>query len=273
MALYQSFDSYSSGMKTSIYTHYLPEEKPFIDKCLDSLEYVTHHRQQRQTDFLDPRQIAIITSLSKRYEQIQIHLDGGYEEAERVRVTISPFFQQYHESDEGIQLISATSDHTRVSQLGHGDYLGAVIGLGVKREKIGDLHIHPWGAHLLVAAEMASFLTTHLNQVGRVHVSTQIVPLIALQRNEQQWQLSHCIVTSLRLDGVVSEVLGLSRAKVLPPIQSGRCKVNWKVEDNPSKSLKENDVISYQGIGRFKIFSIDGLSKKGKIRLTIGKII
>jgi RNA-binding protein YlmH len=261
-------------MTMSIYAHFLPEEKPFIDKCLDLLEYVEEHRQQRQTDFLDPRQATIMTSLSHRFEQIQVHLDGGYAEAERVRAVVSPFFLKYQESNLGVQLLSVTSsDHIKVSQLGHGDYLGALLGLGVKREKIGDIHTHSWGAHLLVAEEMSAFLNLHLSQVGRVNVSTQIVPIVSLQRNEQQWQLSHYIVASLRLDGVISEVLGLSRAKVLPPIQSGRCKVNWKVEDNPSKTIKENDVISWQGVGRFKICSIDGLSKKGKIRLTIGKII
>jgi RNA-binding protein YlmH len=57
---------------------------------------------------------------------------------------------------------------------------------------------------------------------------------------------------------------------VLTPIKSGKCRVNWKVEEDPSKPLKDGDMVSVQGLGRFKVLVIEGLSKKGRVRLTIG---
>ncbi|MNG13625.1 hypothetical protein D3C84_973130 [compost metagenome] len=75
----------------------------------------------------------------------------------------------------------------------------------------------------------------------------------------------------MRMDGIVSDVFRLSRAKVLLPIQAGRCRVNWKLEEDPSKPLKEGDMVSMQGFGRFKVLEVEGVSKKGRIRVKIGK--
>ena len=69
-------------------------------------------------------------------------------------------------------------------------------------------------------------------------------------------------VASLRLDGICADVYRLSRSKVLVPIKAGRCRVNWKVEEDPSKALKAGDVVSIQGFGRFKVLEQDGMTKR-----------
>ena len=53
----------------------------------------------------------------------------------------------------------------------------------------------------------------------------------------------------------------------------GRCRINWKVEEDPSAPLKEGDVVSMQGLGRFKVLTVEGVTKKGGIRVKIGKFI
>jgi len=258
-------------MRTVPYEHFRPEEKPFVDKAAEWLEDAAERKIVRRTDFLDPRQVFIIQSLAGRFGEAQIRADGGYGEAERKRMIITPDFLDPEYEPIGITVLAVTSDDARISELDHGDYLGAMLGLGVKRDKLGDIHVHEWGAHMLVAEEMAPFFELHLTQAGRVHVFTQLLPLEKLQTSVQVLDTMQCSVASMRLDGIVSEVTRLSRAKVLPPIQAGRCKVNWKVEEDPSRQLKEGDIISLQGFGRFKLVSVDGVSKKGRIRLTVGK--
>jgi RNA-binding protein YlmH len=259
-------------MKT-IYEHFRSEEKPFIDKTIEWLDRTAHAKQARRTDFLDPRQAFIVTSLANRYDHVECRIDGGYPDAERVRITlISPSYE-LQDTASGIQVLSMVGSDKRIEDLDHGDYLGTLLGLGVKREKIGDIHVHPWGAHILVVEEMAPFFHTHATKVGKIPASTEILPLGDFQRADAHLEEMFCTVASLRLDGIVSEVSRLSRAKVLKPIQSGRCKVNWRVEENPSCMLQEGDVVSLQGFGRFKINAVDGLSKKGRIRLKIGKFV
>jgi RNA-binding protein YlmH len=267
----QFSSSFSTNMRSIPYEHFHPEEKSFVDKAAEWLEDAGKRKQVKLTDFLDPRQMFILQSLAAREDGALLRMDGGYDEAERKRAVVAPEFIDPAYESIGVKVLSVTSEDTRISELDHGDYLGAILGLGVKREKIGDIHVHEWGSHLLVAEEMAPFFSLHLSQVGRLHVFTELLPLEKLQPSRQQMDELFCTVASLRLDGVVSEATRLSRAKVLPPIQAGRCKVNWKVEEDPSRTVKEGDVISLQGFGRFKIISVDGLSKKGRIRLQIGK--
>lgn len=254
-----------------VYEHFHPEERPFIDKAMGWLHDAEDRKQVKRTDFLDPRQSFILETLAKRVQGVLVRVDGGYAEAERKRVVIAPDFIDPAYEPMGISALSITSEDEQIGKLQHGDYLGAIVGLGVKRDKVGDIHVHEWGAHLLVADEMAPFFSLHLSQVGRVRVFTAAVPVEQLQIAGTKLEEMFCTVASLRLDGVVSEAARLSRAKALAPIQAGRCKVNWKVEEDPSRLVREGDVISLQGFGRFKILSVDGLSKKGRIRLTIGK--
>jgi RNA-binding protein YlmH len=257
-------------MNQHLYEHFTPDEKPLVDKASDWVEGAAKYHETKRTDFLDPRQAYILHTIANRQE-ISIRLDGGWDGAERVRAILAPDYIDPQYEPIGIALLSVTSEDPKISELEHGDYLGSILGLGVKRDKIGDIHVHDWGSHILVAEEMAPFFSLHLTQVGRLKVSVQALPIYELKTTNQKLEELFCSVASMRLDGIVSEVVRLSRAKVLPPIQNGRCKVNWKVEENPSRPLKEGDVISLQGFGRFKLLAVEGLSKKGRIRLKIGK--
>lgn len=204
---------------------------------------------------------------------VNMRLDGGYRDAERQRAVIVPDFLEPEHEDEGIRVLSITSADNRFSSLIHGDFLGAILGLGVKRDKIGDIHVLEQACHILVAEEISDYFSMNLNQVHRVSVSTELLPLTALRTAEAPLEEMSLSVASLRLDGIVSDVWRLSRAKVLVPIKAGRCRLNWKVEEDPSKALKDGDVVSLQGFGRFKVLEVEGMTKKGRMRVKIGKYV
>ncbi|MNI81348.1 S4 domain protein [compost metagenome] len=102
---------------------------------------------------------------------------------------------------------------------------------------------------------------------------TDIVDLESLRTTEAELEPLELTVASLRLDGVVSDVFRLSRSKALIPIKAGRCRINWKTEEDPSKPLKAGDVVALQGFGRFKVLRADGITKKGRLRVRIGKFV
>lgn len=258
-------------MRQAIYQHYHPDEKPFIDKADDWLIKAAYDHQVKRTDFLDPRQAFILSELANRYSSIQVTFSGGYEDAERQRALIMPDYRDADAEDPGVALLEITSDDVKFSELEHGDFLGAILGLGIKREKLGDILPSDTRCHVLVASEIIDYINLHLRQVHRVHVFTSILPLDQLVPVETKFIETSFTVASLRLDAVVGDVFRLSRAKVLPPIQAGHCKLNWKIEDNPARELRENDIVSLKGYGRFKILSIEGETKKGRIRVKAGK--
>lgn len=257
-------------MNKPLHEHFRPDERPFIDKALEWVERAAGQHAVKRTDFLDPRQSFILSSLANRAE-VNLRLDGGYDGAERRRAIITPDYRNADDEDTGIRVLSVTPADTKFAALEHGDYMGAILGLGIKRDKIGDIHVLENGCHILVAAEISDYFDLHLKQVHRVHVHTDILPLETLQVSQVSMEEIGLSVASLRLDGIVGDVWHLSRAKALVPIKAGRCRVNWKTEEDPSRPLKDGDVVSLQGFGRFKVLETEGLTKKGRVRIRVGK--
>ncbi|SCW49122.1 RNA-binding protein YlmH, contains S4-like domain [Paenibacillus tianmuensis] len=257
-------------MQEHLYAHFHPDEHRFVDKAAEWVERAGQHTV-KLTDFLDPRQTFILTTLANRNPDVQIRFDGGHPGAERKRALVAPDYRVLDDEEMGISLIEITSEDEKLKELDHGDFMGAILGLGIKRDKIGDIYVREDGCHFLVASEIADYIRLNLSQVHRLYVRTEHLPLDKLKATETKLDEMFLSVASLRLDGIVSDVYRLSRAKVLVPIKAGRCKLNWTQEEDPSKPLKQGDVVSLRGFGRFKVLEVEGLTKKGRYRLKIGK--
>ncbi|MNW29389.1 hypothetical protein D3C74_62430 [compost metagenome] len=260
-------------MKLDVYDHFRPEERPFVDRAWEWIVNAGQYHEVKLSDFLDPRQCSIVESLANRHPDVVVRLDGGYQGAERRRALIAPDYMDVDNEPMRMKVLSITSGDQKFITLQHGDYMGAILGLGLKRDKIGDIHVRDDGCHVIVTDEIAPFLDMNLRQVHRISVFTDIVDLESLRTTEAELEPLELTVASLRLDGVVSDVFRLSRSKALIPIKAGRCRINWKTEEDPSKPLKAGDVVALQGFGRFKVLRADGITKKGRLRVTIGKFV
>ncbi|WP_239617352.1 RNA-binding protein [Cohnella mopanensis] len=256
-----------------IYEHFHPDEKAFVDRAWEWVERAAQRHETKRTDFLDPRQAHILFTLANRNPDVQVMLAGGSEQAERQRAIIAPDYKQLDDEDMGIVVLDISSEDRRVSDLDHGDYLGALLGLGIKRDKIGDLHVSDEGCHALITVDIGDFIVGHMKQAHRIDVNVTIRPLSALREVHMKLEEQVLSVASMRLDGVASDVFRLSRAKIVDPIKAGRCRVSWKPIEDPSHSLKAGDVVSMKGFGRFKVIEVEGVSKSGRIRVRVGKFV
>lgn len=260
-------------MKPTIYEHFHPDEKAFVDRAWEWVERSAQLHELKRTDFLDPRQAQIVTTLANRSGDVQLRLDGGYSGAERCRAIIGPEYRYLDDEPAGLSVLAVSSEGGTHLELDHGDYLGALLGLGIKRDRVGDIHVHEQHCHIIIADEIADYLNIHLRQVHRVNVLTEIIPLSELQAVVPELQEMSFTVASMRLDGIASDVHRISRTKIVDPIRAGRCRVNWKTEEDPSETLHEGDIVSIKGLGRFKVLEADGVTKKGRIRVKVGKFI
>ncbi|MGN7357706.1 RNA-binding protein [Paenibacillus sp. SAF-054] len=260
-------------MKQDIYEHFHPDEREFVDRAWEWIVNAGQYHETKLTDFLDPRQVFIVESLVNRHPDVHVRLDGGYEGAERRRALIAPDYRDLSEEDMKLRVLSIDSIDEKFLTLEHGDYMGSILGLGIKRAKIGDIHVLEHGCHAVVSEEISAFLDMNLNQVHRIHVLSEILPIEQLRTSKVSLETMDITVASLRLDGIASDVYRLSRSKVLIPIRAGRCRVNWKTVDDPSSPLKEGDMISMQGFGRFKVLEAGDVTKKGRYRVKIGKFV
>ncbi|PLS16609.1 RNA-binding protein [Bacillus sp. M6-12] len=254
----------------SIYQHFRPEEKEFIDQAQNLKEQVRNSYAPKLTDFLDPREQQILMSITGNDAEVKIEFFGGGEHTERKRAMLFPDYFIPGEEDYQVVLFEVIYPKKFVA-MEHRQILGTLMSLGLKREKFGDVLISGDSVQIVAAKEIENYLLANLNKVGKSAVALKEKPLEKIIQAEEKWEETVTTVSSMRLDVVLSSLLNLSREKTKALIISGKVKVNFKEEENTSEECREGDILSVRGFGRCKILSIDGKTKKDKWRITAGR--
>jgi RNA-binding protein YlmH len=253
----------------TIYQHFRPDEKEFIDQVLNWRQSVEDTYSPRLTDFLDPRQLHIVHTLIGKNADIKIKEHGGYNNAERKRVLIFPDYYIPEEEDFQISLIEIEYPSKFVS-IEHRQILGTLMSLGLKREKYGDILIDEERIQFFTGEELSNYIISEVQQIGKASVKLIKKPLHDRIHSYEEWMQVNTTASSLRLDVILSSIYNISRQKAQTLIQRGLVKVNWKQVEQTSFVCEEGDVLSARGYGRSRIISIDGQTKKEKWRLTAG---
>lgn len=253
-----------------LYQHFRPEEKSFIDEVLGWAEEVKERYLPKRSDFLDPRKQDIVKAVIGGDAEVTVSFSGGSPDVERKRLLILPPYYEEEDLDYGLVLFSVDYPQ-KFASIGHRDLLGALMSLGVKREKFGDLLFGDGQVQIVVAEEIAEYVRLNLTEVGNSPVKLTEIPFTEILTVSETWREQTGTVSSLRLDTVLAEIYRQSRAKITPFIQKGLVKVNWKTIETPSYPLKAGDYLSVRGMGRSKLIAVEGQTKKGKWRILTGK--
>lgn len=251
----------------SIYEHFRPEERTFVDRVLQWQDEVHERYAPKLTDFLDPREQDMIKQIIGNHPDVGVSFSGGVDGTERKRALLTPPYIEVSPDDFELTAFEITYPAKFVS-LSHPDLLGAMMGLGLKRDKFGDIIVQDSSAQLIVAKEIADFVKMNLTQAGKASISPEEIDLFTIRMNEAEWEEQTGTVSSLRLDTVLAEVYNLSRTKVSNMIEHDRAKLNWKVISQPSSEVAAGDYLSLRSFGRSKIISLDGKTKRDKWRIT-----
>ncbi|WP_124727698.1 RNA-binding protein [Staphylospora marina] len=250
-----------------LFMHFRPEERNVAERALDWASRASRRHCPVLTPFLDPREQFILQSVAGREPDLILQVDGGYPEAERKRAIIMP---DWHPEDPGLFGLSFLRMESEAGErLEHPDVLGALSGAGIRREKIGDILPHRTGADVIVAEENGDYIRCQIGQVGRKHVTIMHISREELTLPEQRGMHRTANVASMRLDALVSEGFRVPRSQAALMIRTGRCKVNWAVEHRPDRTLEEGDLISLRGFGRIRVERIDGITRKGRLRVDL----
>ncbi|MED2976034.1 RNA-binding protein [Bacillus swezeyi] len=255
---------------SDIYQHFRKDEEPFIDQALEWKRIVAEQYRLKLTDFLDPREQVILTSVIGQSDEVKLDFFGGFPEAERKRAVLYPEYAEPSAEDYQLQAYEVLYPE-KFASIEHRELLGSLMGIGLKRQKFGDLIFAGGTWQFICSEEVADFVFSQLTHIGRVKVSLEKIPLLKLKVPEQDVEIRDDTVSSLRLDTICSAVSRQSRQKAHVLVKNGLVKVNWKVIEDPSYSLAEGDMLSVRGFGRFKLKNIDGKTKKGKWRLSFEK--
>lgn len=248
-----------------------PERKLFLAQISDLAEHALKLQEPQWTDFLEPPDREQAQATLGWNPKIRYNAFGGYAKAERRRIVIYPDYYIVETIQPALAFLEISVNSPE--QLSHRDYLGAILSLGLKREKLGDFLIAPTGCQLVLVPEMVDFLKIHLNKVGNHPVVMTEIDPEQLNPPEQREKVIRSTVASLRLDAIAGLGFGESRTKMVKEIRSERVKVNWKVEKNSDATLEPGAVISIRGRGRVIFKEITGTSKKGRIGIVLVRML
>ncbi len=254
------------------------DDKILLAQILDKIEIAENKNKIQYTDFLDMAQIELVEKFISKIK-IENYMEyGGFEQAERKMFVIYP---EKFNSDVVFKNLSNIVQIIRIDlpddlkgKYTHRDYLGAVIKLGVKREKVGDIIVDANGADIIVDKDISKFLVENLGELTRFSKSKITVENIEnLRKVEIKKEELEIIVSSLRLDNIVSELARCSRNKAVEIINTERVFINFQNETKKTKQINAGDVVTIRGKGRFYIKEMIGQTRSGRTIIKIEKFV
>lgn len=247
------------------------ENEELAAKLLDLADGANKICKYKVSYFLDPHGLQVAEIIAANYGNLKIETCGGFLNAERQKAAlVYEEFQGKLDFAIGCLLLKWDKRYYDVS---HRDILGAFVGLGCKREMLGDIVFVPDGAQIVVDNNLCDFLIENFKSVGRATISVEQINQADLLLKEEKVKEISATVADLRLDAVAAVGYGISRSRMADEIKGQSVKLNWQVAKKASQTVEQGDVISFRGRGRIEVTEVRGVTKKGRISVTLKRFM
>lgn len=244
------------------------EHQEEITRVIDKADRAIKNWEVVVSDFLAPPVLAEVESTFENLTEITTLSWGGYPQAERQRIGLSRPDIPLDESQIELAALNIAGNFL-FDPATHRDFLGAILGTGIVREKVGDIIVlGERGAQVIVVPEMVEFLTSSLTQVRSVSVRTEQIEFSELKIRPPKKKEMTTVEASMRLDAIASAGFGMSRSKMADAITAKDVRVNWKEITQSSYNVKEGDLIAVRGKGRLEVGEVS-ITKKQRYRVNL----
>lgn len=244
------------------------ENRDCIAKIIDRADQAIRTWEVTLTDFLSPPELIESQQIFSRLTEVQVIAGGGYPQAERQRIAIAREELPLDESSLTVAALDIAGNFL-FDTATHRDFLGAMLGTGIVRDKTGDIIVlGERGAQVIVVPELVEFLEMNLTQVRSVPVKTRQIELSELKIRPPKKKEMTTVEASMRLDAIASAGFGMSRSKMSDLISGGDVRVNWKDISQASHQVKPGDLIAVRGKGRLEVGEM-AITKKQRYRVQL----
>lgn len=242
-------------------------DRVLIAQALDKLEICENRQYLTNTRFLDLRERSLVAQAIRLAQSTTQHVMlGGYEDAERACAVFYPDYMTAEDvilpENRPITVVRALRHPS--DTLTHRDYLGALMGLQIKRDCIGDILVHEEGADIIVLSDIVEFLLLNFDRAGRKRLRLKEIDIAEIQAGQNETIEKEGSVASMRLDSVTALLFGISRADAQAQILHGQVFLNFLACEKPEKEVAQGDRITLRGKGRGKVTALCGHSRKGR---------
>lgn len=251
----------------------MQKEEFMLQKRLIELSKTAYRRGiVTYSDFLNLNELNILHTTPKDEFDTTYETYGGYNDSERQMVAFLPD-ALYYTHFYPIRILKIEPLQRKFSEaLNHRDYLGAILNLGIERSKLGDILVMDTCAYLFIQEGLATFICENLTRIRHTSVMVTTVEEQEFTYTPNYEEITGSIA-SVRLDSLLSLAFGSSRSRLVPLIEGGKVFVNGKLMTTNSYQVKEGDIISVRGMGRFKYQGILSQTKKGRYFVSLYKYI
>jgi len=240
------------------------QETPLpFSRLLELAEQADNQQRVRFTPFLTPPETELAQAAAKR-AGVAITLSGGYPDAERQMARFTPV----NGEPEPFPIAALAIRWPRQKAPAHRDLLGAVMALGLRRDRLGDIALSDTEAWLFAEVSLAEQIAQGLLEAGHVKLTVRVadgLPLLSAPEGEA----CRCTVQSPRLDAVVAEGFRLSRGAAAELIAAGAVKLRHALTLRADARVEAGDAISVRGYGRLRIDAFGDPTRKGRLPILL----
>ena len=247
------------------------EERVLLGRLWDARERCRSRNVPEVSGFLSPHEQALAQHLMQALgAQEELILWGGYEGAQRRQAHFIPDWMDGADTS-AVRCLRCRFYETEHPT--HRDFLGSLMGLGLTREKVGDILVSERWADVLVGSSVAEHLLREWRQAGRVPLKVEEIRPEEIRPPAEQVKLLRDTVASLRLDSVISSGFRIGRSLAAQYVTTGKAAIDGLPCEKPDKAVSEGAKISVRGLGKIQLVKINGKTKKGRISVVIHRYV
>mgnify|MGYP001702990293 CR=1 FL=1 len=246
------------------------EDEVLLARVYERITLAAQRNVPANTCFLSKREQMLAQELVRGED---FRFFGGTELSEREVCCYLPEYldESWLYSQDG-PIAAVRASFFENDKLTHRDFLGSLMGSGIKRETVGDILIEEGRAVVFVCGDVKEYILNQVEKIGRVGVNMTEGCSFPLPEGDRLEEFT-ATAASDRIDCIAASLCGLSRSKICELIAAGLITVNSVSVSKPTKSIAAGDVISVRGKGRYIAVSLDGRTKKDRIIIKYKKYI
>ena len=248
-----------------------PQDKILLAKLWDRIQTGIRKNIPVSTCFLSPYEQELSRYLFGQLDGL--YSFGGYENAERKMLVYLPDYLEEDSVADEANLVCLRASFYENDNPSHRDFLGALMGVGICRDTIGDICVGTESCDFFVTGEVAPFLLQSFTSAGHTKVHLKQIPLSDVQPPVCETKQIKDTLASLRLDSIISSGFRIGRALAAQHVTSGRVAINGLICEKPDKTVTEGVKISVRGLGKILLKSVNGQTKKGRISVVIDRYV
>ena len=248
------------------------EDRLLLAKLWDKINAGMRKNIPANTCFLSPRELEMAKFLFGEPEGL--YTFGGYEDAERKMVIYLPeYLEEASLWDEDSPCICLRATFYQGDSPNHRDFLGALMGAGIGRETVGDICVGKGSCDFFVTGEIAPYILQNFTSAGRTRLHLEQIPLAEASIPEPEVKEIKDTLASLRLDSVISSGFRIGRSLAAQYVNAGKAAIDGLPCEKPDKAVTEGMKISVRGLGKIKLHSVNGRTKKDRISVVIHRYV